>query len=61
MVDREQGGDRGLRDDGYPVYSLYRISDVICYYLERDMVDEASARAALAHVRRNAPNSTDAT
>ena len=55
VVDREQGGDRGLREEGYPVHSLYRISDVISYYLERNMVDERSARAALRHVRRNDP------
>lgn len=55
VVDREQGGDQGLREEGYPVHSLYRISDVISYYLERDMVDEESARAALAHVRRKDP------
>jgi orotate phosphoribosyltransferase len=55
VVDREQGGDRGLREEGYPVHSLYRISEVISYYLERDMVDEESARAALGHVRRKGP------
>ena len=59
VVDREQGGDHGLREEGYPVHSLYRISDVISYYLERDMVDEESARAALGHVRRKTPETAD--
>ena len=52
VVDREQGGDRGLRSKGYPVHSLYRISDVISYYMGRGMVDEESAQAALGHIKR---------
>lgn len=60
VVDREQGGDRGLREKGYPVHSLYRISDVISYYRDRDMVDEESARAALGHVRHKGPDAAGA-
>ena len=52
VVDREQGGDRGLREQGYPVHSLYRITEVIRYYRERGMVDEATAAAALSHVTK---------
>ena len=52
VVDREQGGDRGLREQGYPVHSLYRITDVIRYYHDRGTVDAATAEAALAHVNR---------
>lgn len=52
VVDREQGGDRGLQEQGYPVHSLYRISDMIRYYRERGMVDAATAEAALGHVTR---------
>ena len=51
VVDREQGGDRGLRLQGYPVHSLYRIRDVVAYYRERGTVDARTASLALAHVR----------
>lgn len=53
VVDREQGGDRPLREQGYPVHSLYRIRDVVSYYRGRRMIDERTAAAALAHVERN--------
>ncbi len=52
VVDREQGGDRGLREQGYPVHSLYRVSDVVRYYRARGMVDSATAAAVLAHAIR---------
>ncbi len=52
VVDREQGGDLGLRSQGYPVHSLYRIRDVVSYYRERGMVGEGTAERALAHVER---------
>lgn len=60
VVDREQGGDLVVREKGYPVHSLYRITDVVSYYRERRMVDEQTARIALAHVRgkRSAPRET---
>ena len=57
VVDREQGGDLVVRDRGYPVHSLYRVSEVVSYYRERGMVDDYTARIALAHVagKRTAP------
>ena len=59
VVDREQGGDRVLQDQGYPVHSLYRISDVIAYYLERGTIDVETARLALAHIGRKHPAADD--
>lgn len=55
VVDREQGGDRVLREQGIAVHSLYRISDIVAYYRERGMVDSETARLALAHVERKRP------
>ena len=52
VVDREQGGHLPLVERGYPVHSLYRVSEVVEYYRRRKMVDESTARAALAHVAR---------
>ncbi len=57
VVDREQGGDLVVRAKGCPVHSLYRITEVVSYYRERKMVDDRTARIALAHVagKRLAP------
>ena len=55
VLDREQGGDRVVREMGYPVHSLYRVSEVVSYYRAREMVDAETARAALAHVARKRP------
>jgi len=47
VVDREQGGDRILRERGYQVHSLYKIRDVIAYYLATGRVDKVTAQKAL--------------
>ena len=47
VVDREQGGDRILRERGYQVHSLYKIRDVIAYYLATGRVDDITAQKAL--------------
>ncbi len=47
VVDREQGGDQILRAQGYQVHSLYKIRDVIAYYLATERVDESTAQKAL--------------
>lgn len=59
VVDREQGGDRVLREQGIAVHSLYRISDVVKYYRERGTVDGETARLALAHVDGKRPSKRD--
>ena len=59
VVDREQGGDRVLREQGIAVHSLYRISDIVAYYRERGTVDGETARLALAHVGRKRPPERD--
>ena len=51
VVDREQGGEKGLEEIGCPVYSLYRISGVIDYFASRGKLDADTARAALEHIR----------
>ncbi len=53
VVDRQQGGDRPLRERGYPVHSLFRIRDVVSYYRECGMVDERTASDAIAHIERH--------
>lgn len=53
VVDRQQGGDRPLREQGYPVHSLYRIRDVVSYYRNRRMVDSRTASDAITHVERH--------
>ena len=53
VVDRQQGGDRPLREQGYPVHSLYRIRDVISYYRACGMVDGRAASEAITHIERH--------
>lgn len=56
VVDREQGGERALRERGCAAaHSLYRIGEVVHYYRERGAVDAATAQAALAHLDRKRP------
>ena len=51
VVDREQGGEKVLEEIGCPVYSLYRISELIDYFASRGKLDPDTARAALEHIR----------
>lgn len=52
VVDREQGGDRILEAEGYPVHSLYRASEIVDYFESTGRVDPAVAKAARDHLRR---------
>ena len=51
VVDREQGGEKVLEEIGCPVYSLYRISELIHYFASQGKLDAGTARAALEHIR----------
>ena len=51
VVDREQGGEKVLEEIGCPVYSLYRISELIHYFASQGKLDPETARAALEHIR----------
>jgi orotate phosphoribosyltransferase len=52
VVDREQGGGEILEKRGYPVYSLYRASGLIAYFLKSGRITSAEAGAALDFLRR---------
>ncbi|MEZ5366451.1 MAG: hypothetical protein R2748_29970 [Bryobacterales bacterium] len=52
VVDREQGGDEIVEAEGCPVYSLYRVGEVIDYYEASGRIDQATAAAAREHVRK---------
>lgn len=51
VVDREQGGDEILAARGYPVHSLFTITQVLDYFVRTGKVDAAAAREALDHLR----------
>lgn len=51
VVDREQGGDTILKDKKRPYYSLYRVSELIGYYVATGKVDSETAECALDHLR----------
>ena len=50
VVDREQGGQTELGELSCPLYSLYKISELIEYYARTRKIDESMARKALDHV-----------
>lgn len=52
VVDREQGGAEILEKRGYPVYSLYKASRLIDYFLKSGRITPAEAQAALEFLRR---------
>ncbi len=52
VVDRQQGGDQILLDRGYPVYSLYTITQMLDYFVQSGKVEAATARDALDHLRQ---------
>jgi orotate phosphoribosyltransferase len=51
-VDREQGGAQILESQGYPVYSLYKASRLIDYFLESGRITPAEGQSALEFLRR---------
>jgi uridine monophosphate synthetase len=51
VVDREQGGDEILTARGYPVHSLYTITEVLDYFVHTGKVEPAAAQDALDHLR----------
>jgi uridine monophosphate synthetase len=52
VVDREQGGAEILEKQGYPVYSIYKASQLIDYFLKSGRITSAEAQAALEFLRR---------
>jgi len=52
VVDREQGGAGILERRGYPVYSLYKASGLIDYFLESGRITPREAQSALEFLRR---------
>lgn len=51
VVDREQGGDEVLAARGYPVHSLYTVSQMLDYFVQTGKVDPTAAQDALDHLR----------
>jgi orotate phosphoribosyltransferase len=51
VVDREQGGDEILAEQGVPTYALYRVSELIAYYRDIGRIDVETARKAIEHLR----------
>jgi len=51
VVNREQGGDKILENQGIPVHSLYKVSELVSYYKATGRIDATTAQAALDHLR----------
>jgi uridine monophosphate synthetase len=51
VVDREQGGDAILAEQGCPCHSLFKISELVGYYQASGKIDSQTARSALEHLK----------
>ena len=51
VVDREQGGNEAYALQNCTFHSLYKVTEVIEYYVAAGKVDSATAQAALDHIR----------
>ena len=52
VVDREEGGESALAESAVPLYSLYKVSELIDYFESRGKLDPATARKAREHIRK---------
>jgi uridine monophosphate synthetase len=44
FLDRQQGGSELLEQEGYPVHSVFKLLDIVNFYLEEDLISEAQHR-----------------
>jgi uridine monophosphate synthetase len=44
FLDRQQGGSELLEEEGYPVHSVFKLLDIVSFYLEEDLISEAQHR-----------------
>ena len=51
VVDREQGGDAILADQGCPCHSLFKVSELVGYYQSSGKIDVQTAQSALQHLK----------
>jgi orotate phosphoribosyltransferase len=42
FFDRQQGGSELLQEEGYQVYSIFKLLDVIAFYLEKGLISPAT-------------------
>ena len=41
FIDRQQGGSELLEQEGYPVHSVFKLLDIVTFYLEEGLISEA--------------------
>jgi len=51
FFDRQQGGSELLEQEGYPVHSVFKLLDVVTFYLEEGLINEAQHREICAFVQ----------
>lgn len=44
FIDRQQGGSELLEQEGYPVHSVFKLLDVVTFYLEEGLINEDQHR-----------------
>ncbi|MEK9183535.1 MAG: hypothetical protein AAB890_00490, partial [Patescibacteria group bacterium] len=53
FLDREQGGADELKSLGYNLYSIFTISQLLNFYLERKIVNQETFNEIKAYLRSN--------
>ena len=53
IVDREQGGSEELKTEGYNVYSLFTLSELLDFYVSREMIPSLTRDEVLSYIKYN--------
>lgn len=53
LVDREQGGAEQLRDRGYTLHSVFKLSELLDYYLESGQIDQNMHDKVTEYIKNN--------
>jgi uridine monophosphate synthetase len=53
LVDRQQGGARQLRGNGYDLRAVYLLEELLAYYVSRDYIDQAMADKVMGYIADN--------
>jgi uridine monophosphate synthetase len=51
FIDRQQGGSELLEKEGYPVHSIFKLLDIVSFYLEQGLLSESQHREICEFVR----------
>lgn len=53
LIDREQGGMEQIEAEGCKVYAAMKLTDILDYYMEREMITKEQYQKSIAYLSRN--------